>query len=43
LEEFKIDDLKRYYETIDRNIDINEELHGSSNKESDEFLKNIYI
>ncbi len=42
MEEFKIDDLKRYYEAIDRNIDINEELHGSSNKESDEFLK-IYI
>jgi hypothetical protein len=28
LEEFKIDDLKRYYEAIDKNIDINEEIHG---------------
>jgi hypothetical protein len=28
LDEFKIDDLKRYYEAIDKNIDINEEIHG---------------
>ncbi len=28
LRDFEIDDLKRYYEAIDRNIDSNEELHG---------------
>jgi len=29
LQDFEIDDLKRYYEVIDKNIDINEELHGN--------------
>jgi len=29
LQDFEIDDLKRYYEVIDKNVDINEELHGN--------------
>jgi hypothetical protein len=29
LRDFQVDDLKRYYEAIDQNIDINAELHGN--------------
>ena len=29
LRDFEINDLKRYYEAIDKNIDSNEELHGN--------------
>lgn len=32
LQDFQIDDLKRYYEAIDRNVDSNEELHGNFKK-----------
>ena len=31
LHEFSVDDLKRYYEAVDRNVDVNDELHGKSN------------
>jgi hypothetical protein len=43
LDEFKIDDLKRYYEAIDKNIDINEEIHGIRIKNLLNFFKNIHI
>jgi hypothetical protein len=29
LRDFDIDDLKRYYEIIDKSIDSNEEIHGN--------------
>jgi hypothetical protein len=44
LEEFQTDDLKRYYDAIDKNVDINEELHGIGIKNSMSFSKTkLYI
>ena len=31
LQEFSIDDMKRYYEAVDDNVDVNDELRGESN------------
>jgi hypothetical protein len=38
LQDFEIDDLKRYYEAIDRNIDSDEELRGNRKIRFDEFF-----
>jgi hypothetical protein len=38
LQDFQIDDLKRYYEAIDRNIDSDEELRGNRKIRFDDFL-----
>lgn len=35
LEKFDNDDLKRYYQAIDENIDNDEELHGMHSKKFD--------